>query len=176
MNVQYIKVAEPNNSLVDIFNKWENDPALIPLIRPNQNKSELECEQNITIDSLIQRLKHVHIYLIYLGDQLIGEMNYMVDPAHLYKKEPGTAWIGITIGEPEGRGKGIGYEAIKYLEEEIKKQGLKRIELGVFEFNKQARKLYQKLGYKDIGRINEFTYWQNKMWDDIRMEKYVDNL
>ena len=83
----------------------------------------------------------------------------------------------ITIGEPEGRGKGIGYVAIKYFEEQIKKEGLKRIELGVFEFNKQAQKLYQKMGYKEIGRINDFTYWQDKLWTDIRMEKCLgDNL
>jgi ribosomal protein S18 acetylase RimI-like enzyme len=85
---------------------------------------------------------------------------------------PGTAWIGITIGDPEGRGKGIGYKAIQYLEEEIKKQGLNRVELGVFEFNTQAQKLYRKLGYEEIGRIENFTYWQEKMWKDIRMEKY----
>lgn len=55
----------------------------------------------------------------------------------------------------------------------MKEQGLKRIELGVFEFNQQAQKLYQKLGYKEIGRIDNFTYWQGKMWTDIRMEKYL---
>ncbi|WP_369010066.1 GNAT family N-acetyltransferase [Alkalihalobacillus sp. TS-13] len=61
-----------------------------------------------------------------------------------------------------------------HLEEQIKLQGLKRIELGVFEFNKQAYKLYQKLGYQEIGRIKDFTYWNDKMWYDIRMEKYLD--
>jgi RimJ/RimL family protein N-acetyltransferase len=156
-----------------VFNRWENDPTLIPLTRPNKNKSELERKRIITLDNLTQRLEDHHIYLIYLDDQLIGEMNYMVDPGHLYKKEPGTAWIGITIGEPEGQGKGVGYVAIQYLEEQIKKEGLKRIELGVFEFNVQAQKLYQKLGYKEIGQIKDFTYWQDQLWSDIRMEKYL---
>ncbi|MGR3764150.1 GNAT family N-acetyltransferase [Rossellomorea sp. NS-SX7] len=173
MNTYFIKLTEPTLPLVDVLNRWENDPALIPMTRPNQNKSELERQSAITLDSLTERLEHLHIYLIYLDDQLIGEMNYMVDPNHLYKKEQGTAWIGITIGEPEGRGKGIGYTAIQYLEEQIKKQGLKRIELGVFEFNTQAQKLYQKLGYKEIGMIEDFTFWQDKMWSDIRMEKYI---
>ncbi|WP_100402900.1 GNAT family N-acetyltransferase [Bacillus sp. FJAT-42315] len=61
----------------------------------------------------------------------------------------------------------------KWENDPVKKQGIKRIELGVFEFNKQAQKLYQKLGYKEIGRIENFTYWQGEMWTDIRMEKYV---
>jgi len=50
---------------------------------------------------------------------------------------------------------------------------LKRIELDVFEFNTQAIKLYRKLGYKEIARIPDFTYWQGKVWQDIRMEKYL---
>lgn len=173
MNTYFIKLTEPTQTLVDALNRWENDPTLIRMTRPNQNKSDLERER-ITLDSLTQRLESQHIYLIYLNEQLVGEMNYMVDPSHLYKKEQGTAWIGITIGESEGRGKGIGYSAIQYLEEQIKKQGLKRVELGVFEFNIKALKLYQKLNYKEIGRIEDFTYWQSKLWSDIRMEKYLD--
>lgn len=173
MNVQFIKLIEPTQSIVDAINRWENDPTLIPLIRPNKNKSELEHREEITLDDFTKRLENHDSYLMYLNDQLIGEMNYMVDPGHLYRKDPGTAWIGITIGEPEGRGKGIGLLAIQYLEKQIKMQGLKRIELGVFEFNKNAIKLYQKLGYKEIGQIDNFTYWCDKMWKDIRMEKYV---
>ena len=173
MTTHFIKLTDPNSSVVEVFNRWENDPHLIPLTRPNKNKSELERRDNMTLNDLNKRLENHHIYLIYLNDQLIGEMNYMVDPSHLYKKEPGTAWIGITIGENEGRGKDIGYVAIQYLEEQIKKEGLKRIELGVFEFNKQAQKLYQKLGYKEIGSIDNFTFWQDKKWTDIRMDKYV---
>jgi RimJ/RimL family protein N-acetyltransferase len=173
MNTKFIKLTEPNEKIVDVFNRWDNNPDLIPLTRPNQNKAELERRDIMTLEDLKQRLGHHHIYLIYQDDQLIGEMNYTVDPGYLYKKEAGTAWIGITIGEPEGRGIGIGFQAIQYLEEEIKKQDLNRIELGVFEFNTQAQKLYQKLGYKEIGRIENFTYWQDKMWKDIRMEKYI---
>ncbi|WP_214483147.1 GNAT family N-acetyltransferase [Bacillus sp. SM2101] len=174
MKTYFIKLTEPNNSLVEVFNRWGNDPTLVPLTRPNQNKFELESQSSITIENIIQRLEHEQIYLIYQDDLLIGEMNYMVDPAHLYKKESGTAWVGITIGESEGRGKGIGYEAIKFSEDKIREEGLRRIELGVFEFNKQALKLYQKLGYNEIGRIKDFTYWQEKMWNDIRMEKWIN--
>jgi RimJ/RimL family protein N-acetyltransferase len=173
METKFIKLTNPDQTLIEVFNRWDNDPELIPLTRPNQNKAALERRDTMTLDDLKQRLDHHHTYLIYLDDLLIGEMNYMVDPNHLYKKEEGTAWIGITIGEPEGRGKGIGYHAIQFLEEEIKKDGLNRVELGVFEFNTQARNLYEKLGYREIGRIENFTYWADKMWFDIRMEKYL---
>jgi RimJ/RimL family protein N-acetyltransferase len=161
--------------MVERLNKWENDPDLIPFIRPGKSKEDLERKNVKTLEDLEKRLEYVQIYLIYLDNELIGVIEYQVDPRYLYKKEPGTAWIGINIGEASGRGKGIGYVAMKYLEEQIKKQGLKRIELGVFEFNKNAIRLYQKLGYKEIARINDFTYWQGKMWQDIRMEKYISD-
>ena len=173
MNLEFKKLTEPTSEIVEFFDKWENDPALIPFIRPNKDREALELREPVSVKDLDQRLEHNHIYLIYLDGQLIGEMDYQIDPKHLYKKEPGTAWIGIMIGEENGRGKGIGVPAMQFLEEEIQEQGLKHIELGVFEFNTNALRLYQKLGYKEFARIDNFTYWQDRMWQDIRMEKYL---
>jgi RimJ/RimL family protein N-acetyltransferase len=173
MDVKFKKLIEPTADVIDYLNRWENDPSLVPLIRPNKNRDELEKREIVTLQDLEQRLEHNHIYLIYLQNQLVGEMDYQIDPRHLYKKETGTAWIDIIIGEEAARGKGVGQQALLHLEKEIKQQGLKRIELGVFEFNINAIRLYQKAGYKEIGRIPDFTFWQAKMWQDIRMEKYV---
>jgi RimJ/RimL family protein N-acetyltransferase len=173
MNIKFEKLSSPTTEFVGCLNRWDNDPVLVPFIRLNKNKDELERRKVITMEDLETRLQDHFIYLIYLQDQLIGEIEYQVDPKHLYKKETGTAWIGIVIGEEIGRGKGIGYLAMQYLEEQIKLQGLTRIELGVFEFNKNAIKLYKKLGYKEFARLTDVTYWQDKMWQDIRMEKYL---
>lgn len=173
MNLGFIKLTEPTSEYLDALNKWENDPALIPFIRVCQNEEDLKKRNEITLEGLLERLEHDQTWLIRLDSRLIGEMGYQVDPKHLYKKEPGTAWIGITIGEETGRGKGIGFQALQFLEEQIRLQGLKRMELGVFEFNTNAIKLYRKLGFNEIGRIENFTYWNGKMWWDIRMEKYL---
>jgi len=173
MDIKFRKLTKPSAEIAQCLQKWENDPALIPLIRPNKDKDALERRETLTIQDLEKRLEHDHMFLIYLGDQLAGVMDYQIDPKHLYKKEAGSAWIGIMIGEETARGKGVGYQALQYLEEEIRKQGLKRIELGVFEFNTSAIRLYQKAGYQEITRIPDFTYWNDKMWQDIRMEKQI---
>lgn len=173
MKISFKKTGEPTENLIVSLNKWENDPKLIPLIHPCRNKEDLESYVLITKEELKKRLLKYHMYEIYLNNELVGEMNYTVDPVHLYKKESGTAWIAITIGEGMARGKGVGSTSLRYLEQQIKKQGLKRIELGVFEFNKGAQKLYNKLGYREIGKNKQFTYYQARMWDDIRMEKYI---
>ena len=173
MNIKFRKLVEPTADIAEYMSKWENDPALIPFARPNKDQEALDAREVVTIEVLEQRLEHDHMYLIYLDDQLIGQMDYQIDPKHLYKKQAGTAWIGIVIGEEIARGKGIGQLALAYLENEIKLHGLRRIELGVFEFNTNAIKLYQKAGYQEVGRIPDFTFWQGRMWQDIRMEKYI---
>ena len=159
MDIKFSPLLEPTPEIAECFQRWENDPVLIPFIRPNKDKAALELREIVTTWELKQRLEHHHIYLIYLEDELVGEMDYQIDPRHLFKKEPGTAWIGIIIGEEVARGKGIGYLALQYLEKQIKLHGLKRIELGVFEFNKQAIRLYQRLGYQEIARIEDYSYW-----------------
>ena len=171
--IHFTKLTEPTAEITAVFNKWENNPTLVPFIRPSQDKAALEKQEIITQATLAKRLERTVIYLIHRGADLIGEMNYQVDPAHLYKKEAGTGWIGINIGEESARGMGIGNLAIAHLEAEIKQAGLHRVELGVFEFNANALKLYTRLGYQQIGIIENFTYWRGKMWQDIRMEKYV---
>lgn len=173
LNISFTKLTEPLPEIAEAFTKWENDSALIYLTRPNENEAALQRREIVTVESLNQRIQDHYIYLIYLDNQLIGEMSYQVDPPYIFKKEAGTAWLGITLGEEVGRSKGIGYQALQYLEGEIKAQRLKRMELGVFEFNTNAIKLYEKLGYKEIARIDNFTYWKGKMWQDIRMEKYL---
>jgi RimJ/RimL family protein N-acetyltransferase len=173
VKTEIVQLTKPNAQFVEVLNRWENDRELIPLIRPNKSQEELDRRETITLEGVRDRLEYQQIFQIFVNHEMIGEMNYMVDPPHLFKQESGTAWIGITIGEPEGRGKGIGFEAIQYLEEHIYQQGFNRIELGVFEFNTNAYKLYQKLGYEEIGRLEDFTYWNGRMWSDIRMEKYL---
>ena len=173
MDITFIKLITPDKKIASSLESWSNDSTITHLIRPNQNQKDLERFVPVTVASLEKQLEDFSIHLIYLDGLLVGEMNFLADPIHLYKKDPGTAWIGLVIGEESARGKGIGIQAIKHLEEVIREQKFPRIELGVFEFNIRAIKLYEKLGYQEIGRIADFTYWRGKMWQDLRMEKLL---
>ena len=172
--VTFERLIEPTQAIANAYDKWENDPSLIPLMRPCHNEEDLTKIARITVESLKRRLEQGPTWLIQLNRQLVGEMGYQVDPEHLYRKEIHTAWIGITIGEESARGRGIGYQAMQFLEGQVRHHHLPRMELGVFEFNTRAIKLYKKLGFEEIGRIENFTYWQGTMWQDIRMEKYIN--
>lgn len=173
MDITFSKLTTPTSEIAKALNKWENSLALIPFIRPIPTEDDLKKKRPVTLKELNNRIRDMEAFLIYVDGQLVGEMNYQIDPGHLVKKEKGTAWIGIDIGEETARGKGVGTRAMQYLEEQIQIAGLHRIELGVFEFNTNAIKLYTKFGFQEIARIDDFTFYQGKMWQDIRMEKYL---
>jgi RimJ/RimL family protein N-acetyltransferase len=174
MEITFKKLTNPTGEIVAAFDKWENDPALIPFARMNHTREDLEKRKSVTAETMAKRLEDHEIYLIYAGKQLVGEVEYQANPVQLYKKDTSTAWIGIVIGEGSARGQGVGNLAMNFIERQIRAQGFRRIELGVFEFNTRAIKLYQKLGYREIRRLDNSTYWQDRMWQDIRMEKYLE--
>jgi len=99
MKIIFTKLTNPTIEIADVLNKWENNPAIVPFIRPIPSQEDLVKKVPVTVESLTKRLERNQTFLIYNQGQLIGEMNYQVDPDHLYKKVPGTAWIGIDIGE-----------------------------------------------------------------------------
>ncbi len=111
--------------------------------------------------------------MILLNSQPVGEMSVSIDGKESISGLPGTAWIGIVLGEPEARGRGFGQQAMKYLEAQAIVLGAQRIELGVFSFNTAAIKFYEKLNYTEFTRIPDYVYWNHRMWDDIRMVKEV---
>jgi RimJ/RimL family protein N-acetyltransferase len=76
----------------------------------------------------------------------------------------------MTIGESDYRGIGLGQQIVAFLIKQAETLGAKRVELGVFEFNDPARGLYKKCGFERIGQLSQFTYHDNRWWDDIRME------
>lgn len=171
--IRYDKLSEPTPEIAATMARWENDVELVPFIRHCLSQEDLHRKVIVTVDSIRERLRTHESYLIYSEGQLVGEISYQIDPPICLRKVSGTAWIGINIGEKSARHKGIGHDAMRYIETEIRLHGLGRIELGVFEFNENARHLYEKVGYKEIGRIEDFTYWNGKMWQDIRMEKQI---
>jgi RimJ/RimL family protein N-acetyltransferase len=112
-------------------------------------------------------------YFIYDGEKIIGDLSMQIDPSHLFKEVKGTGWLGLAIGEKEYWGTGVAIKAMEFFEQLAVTKGLVRIEIGVFEFNARAYSFYKKLGYVELGRVKEITYWHGRYWDDIRMEKIL---
>lgn len=45
LNIHFTKLIEPTVEIAEAFNRWENDPDLIPLTRPNANKDDLKNDK-----------------------------------------------------------------------------------------------------------------------------------
>lgn len=78
------------------------------------------------------------------SDETIGYLWFLVRGAENNRK----AFIADIIVEEEFRGQGLGRKAMKLLEDEVRKLGLKEIGLHVFGFNETAIALYSSLGYQ----------------------------
>lgn len=72
--------------------------------------------------------------------------------ATTYSQEAGgtVMWFEELFILSEFRGKGLGQEAMAFLEELCSKRGCRRIRLEVERGNIRARKLYERLGYKSL--------------------------
>lgn len=67
------------------------------------------------------------------------------------------------------RGIGIGTEIMKTLIAESKKVGLKVLVLDHFDTNKEARRLYEKMGFAEAGKIPKCIHKNGKYIDLTRM-------
>ncbi|MCI5071525.1 GNAT family N-acetyltransferase [bacterium] len=174
--IHYKKLNINDDQQLMALLKWENDVSIYHLITPVKDRNQKFIP--INFDQLkekchLEKGKKKYTYLVYDQDKPLGQFSIHIDPAHLYKKINHSSWLGLCIGEKSYWGKGAGQKAMKFFEQESIQLGLKRVELGVFEFNTRAIQFYKKLGYQEIGALENFTYWNGQYWSDIRMEKYL---
>lgn len=173
MNLQ-LKNLPLNDELIQKVIRWENDPAISPFITPNYEESDLPLATETGVrESLDNPDKRT--YFICVDDKPVGIASIIRNFPALMKKDGNTAWLGIYIGDPDWRSKGIGKTVMALYEEECRKLGYQRIELGVFSHNAGAIRLYERAGFTKIGIIPHFTYSQGEWRDDIRMEKILQN-
>jgi RimJ/RimL family protein N-acetyltransferase len=85
---------------------------------------------------------------------------------HRSEAHKGTLGIAIRSGY---RNIGIGTEMIKLLIEESRNAGLRILLLAVFETNKMARHVYEKIGFKEAGRVPKGIFRNGKYIDDLTM-------
>ena len=67
-------------------------------------------------------------------------------------KRSHTGTLGIALSQ-DYRDVGIGSEMMRTLIEEARKSGLEILQLSVFDSNLRARHVYEKLGFREVGRL-----------------------
>jgi|WetSurMetagenome_2_1015567.scaffolds.fasta_scaffold30588_3 UDP-4-amino-4,6-dideoxy-N-acetyl-beta-L-altrosamine N-acetyltransferase len=84
------------------------------------------------------------------------------------------AFLGIIIGKPEERGKGLGKEILDLgLNYGFNMLGLIKISLEVIENNESGINLYKKLGFIQEGYFQNHYFFDGKRYGIIRMAKII---
>lgn len=82
--------------------------------------------------------------------------------------------IGLDI-LPKYRGKGYGEKSYKMLLEFLfMHMNMNMVYLKVADFNPKGKKLYEKVGFKETGRLPKYYYRYGKYWDYIIMSLKKD--
>ena len=79
--------------------------------------------------------------------------------------------ISILIGDPGYRGRGYGQEAVRLLlDVAFNLVNLESVELGVFAFNKHAIACYEKVGFREVGRLRSARIVGGTAHDVVMMD------
>jgi len=98
-------------------------------------------------------------------DKLIGELGLEV--VDWSGRE---AFVGLGIGESEYWSKGYGTDIMNILLRfAFTELNLKRVSLGVFEYNPRAIRSYEKAGFRHEGRLRSLLHREGRRWDNLFM-------
>jgi RimJ/RimL family protein N-acetyltransferase len=98
-------------------------------------------------------------------DKLIGELGLDV------VNWPGRdAFVGLGIGETEYWSQGYGTDVMNVLLRfAFMEINLRRVSLGVFEYNPRAIRSYEKAGFRHEGRMRRLLKREGRRWDNLFM-------
>ncbi|HEY0068808.1 MAG TPA: GNAT family protein [Chloroflexia bacterium] len=82
-----------------------------------------------------------------------------------------SAEFGITIAEPDARGRGYGTEAAQLvLDYAFTARGLHSVYLTTAAYNIAGQRAYKKAGFREAGRLRDADFMGGKFWDMLYMD------
>ena len=177
MNILRYRLIDPDNLQdIGLLLQWYSDPKIRHFSFPHLDALAYRLEvQAEPLRLKLQRKMRgeYRMYIVTWNGKPIGEMSIEIGGGQLKKHRPKSAWIGLVIGEESARGQGLGARIMAKVEQIAAEMGARRIELSVFEFNRRAIGLYEKLGYIKFGRQEETTFWRGRLRGSHHMEKLL---
>lgn len=162
MNICYKRASlEDIDNLLELF-KEEYEIHMVS--NPDIFKNITEDDYRSLLKELLED-KNNYVFKIIYDKKLVGYLTYDISEYKNHKTIRDSKVLNLRelIIDKNFRHRGIGTDALKHLIEYAKENKFNRIELGVWSFNKDAKKLYTKLGFKE--KISLVKY-------DLRYESY----
>lgn len=100
------------------------------------------------------------------GERLIGKLTIDALP---YPSLAHTFWVHAVYVHPDARGRGASAALFEAALAGARAKGATRIALWVNGVNAPARKLYERLGFRESGRIPQGICVDGKLADDVLM-------
>jgi RimJ/RimL family protein N-acetyltransferase len=145
------------------FTEWLNDLEMTVNLTLYNSVINIENEK-----MFLENLSKEHNYSIIdiSTDELIGTCGF-VDLDHLNQ----TGEVGIFIGNKDYWNKGYGTEALTLLlDYGFKALNLHNVLIRVYSFNERAKRCYEKIGFKTIGKRREALRRGRKTYDIILLD------
>lgn len=157
--------------------KWEDLDDLLEVINSLvEEGAEIEYDTKTTREAEVDWLASTLVKLEKASSlPLVAEVEGRVVASSslstsLLSSEKHLGRLGIII-KSGYRDIGIGTEMMKTLSEQAKEMGVKILTLSVFATNTRAFHVYEKVGFKEAGRIRKGIYRKGQYIDRIIMTK-----
>jgi len=153
--------------LLDYINQLSTEDTFV---RFSGEQQSLEDEARYLASTFIQMEMRKAVYLVCVIDgKLAGYSGVNAQP-ELKKRGEHVGLFGISVAK-DFRGEGIGFEMMTTVIQEatVQMADLKLIHLECFASNINALKLYQKIGFKEVGRIPKFAFHKGIYDDEVQM-------
>ena len=103
---------------------------------------------------------------VFDGERLVGKLCIDALP---YPSLAHTFWVHAVYVHPDARGRGASTTLMRAAIERAGATGARRVALWVNEANATARRFYERLGFREVGRIPEGIRAGDRYVDDVLM-------
>jgi RimJ/RimL family protein N-acetyltransferase len=159
--------ALDKSDLEEIMKYWNTYESRIFLGTIIPMSSQMEQEW---IDSVHQRRKNMKAFVFVIEDKETKEFLGTCGLEDIFWTSR-SAVLGIAIHNPENHEKGYGTDTMKcLLKIGFNVLNLNRIELWVMEYNRRAIHVYEKVGFKEVGKKRQGHFIQGSYTDIIVMD------
>ena len=151
-----------------VFPRWNQNSEYIRLLNSSARRMQSSKAELKWMEKEAEEISPAGYYFsirTLAEDKLIGEIG--LDVINWSGRD---AFVGLGIGETEYWSKGYGTDVMNILLRfAFTEINLRRVTLGVFEYNPRAIRSYEKAGFRHEGRLRRLLNREGRRWDNLFM-------